>query len=100
VSMLWLDDRRPAPGPHWLVAKTSEEAIALLSTEQVEWISFDHDLVGDDTGMKVVDWLDRKQFDQNDYALPGYSVHSGNPVGASNIRRAMEAIYRRQDRLS
>ncbi len=70
---LWVDDERPAPDNSWTVAKTSDDAIAFLyevgtdasvykystegEKEVIEEISLDHDLGGDDTGFKVLDWM-------------------------------------------
>lgn len=63
---VWLDDqavRDPASG--WAIARTADEAIALLAAGDVEAISLDHDL-GDTrydpyprevTGMDVVRWM-------------------------------------------
>ena len=40
---LWLDDVRPAPAG-WTIARTAQEAIALLDQETFDEISLDHDL--------------------------------------------------------
>lgn len=49
VVYLWLDDERKAPthadsGVVWTVAKTADEAIAILETGTVAFASLDHDL--------------------------------------------------------
>jgi len=61
---LWVDDERPAPDDSWVHAKTSESAISHLYMagvpaimDDIEEISLDHDLGGDDTGFKVLDWM-------------------------------------------
>lgn len=71
---LWVDDERPMPWDSnvlWYVhAETSEEAIKWLETWRlnnevrsrplgylIEEVSLDHDLGGDDTGFKVLDWM-------------------------------------------
>lgn len=77
TTNLWIDDiRLPPEGYLW--AKTSAEAINMLSTNDVfKHISFDHDLGGDDTSRKVVLWLC-----ENDGKWPSSaSVHSMNPIG-------------------
>lgn len=64
--LVWLDDqdcRDPESG--WTVVRTADEAIALLSTGEVEAISLDHDLKDfrqspypcEITGMDVVKWM-------------------------------------------
>lgn len=78
VNCLWIDDLRTPP-EGWVWAKTSAEAIELLSAqdERFDFISFDHDLGGDDTSRKVVLWLC-----ENTSKWPQEAaVHSRNPVG-------------------
>lgn len=63
---IWLDDDPERdPGSDWVVARTADEAVVLLSAGDVEAISLDHDL-GDFrhepyprevTGMDVVRWM-------------------------------------------
>lgn len=73
---LWIDDiRLPPPGWEW--AKSSTEAIAILSSNVVDEVSFDHDLGGDDTSRRVVIWIC-----ENDFCFPPVCrIHSANPVG-------------------
>ncbi len=77
MSRLWVDDLREPPASDWAVARTSAEAVALLSEVDFDTLSLDHDLGGDDTTRAVVLWLcahpDR---------WPGeVRVHTANPVG-------------------
>lgn len=78
--MLWIDDVRPAPQGFDL-AINSSAAIAMLDTQMrsgtpYQYISFDHDLGGDDTTRKVVMWMI-----ESDHPPVGWKVHSANPVG-------------------
>lgn len=73
MTKLWVDDERPAPDNTWIVAKTSADAIMFLreigcdasvynySSEGekavITEVSLDHDLGGEDTGFKVLDWM-------------------------------------------
>lgn len=78
VNCLWIDDLR-LPPEGWVWAKTSAEAIELLAAQEkrFDFISFDHDLGGDDTSRKVVLWLC-----ENTSKWPQEAaVHSRNPVG-------------------
>ena len=94
---LFLDDRRDPPaGGGWTVVRSSAEAIRLLATGDVTYISFDHDLGDEDTGMLVVDWLDERASTDPSFPVPAWRVHSANPVGAARIRAAMESIERRR----
>jgi hypothetical protein len=73
---------------HW--CKTADEAIQLLSTGEVEFISFDHDLGADEngTGYGVACCIEM-HIAQNLIPMPQWAVHSANPVGRKNIERAM-----------
>lgn len=86
---LWVDDERPAPDDSWTVAKTSNEAIKTLtygSAYFTNWeeISLDHDLGGEDTGMKVVDWM-------TDYGFwpKVVTVHTANPPARKRMLAAL-----------
>jgi len=71
------------------VTRSSEETIEWLETNGVpDFISFDHDLGGDDTAMAVVDFLIERDLDTNGKFIGGdfsFNVHSDNPVGKANI---------------
>lgn len=90
---LWLDDERPLPedaDDTWKVARSSEEAKILLKQlgpENLEQISFDHDLGNDDTAIVFIRWMIANCFD----CSPEYRVHSQNPVGRKNIESLMES---------
>lgn len=75
MTGLWVDDLRPAP-PGWTWAKSSAEAISLLTDGEFTAISLDHDLGGDDTTRPVVLWLC-----ENDRWPAEVRVHTANPVG-------------------
>lgn len=106
-SMLWLwidDARRPERNDEhpWQWAKSSKDAIEILQRVglgRVFIISFDHDLGGDDTGMKVFNWIEEQivMFSQPFYG--DMVVHSANPVGRENIQRAIRRLYVRLGRL-
>ena len=85
---LWVDDERPAPDATWVVATTSEEAISRLSAmaDVFEEVSLDHDLGGDDTGMKVVDWMASWGF------WPKVvTIHTANPPARDRMLAAVNA---------
>lgn len=88
---LWIDDVRSPPDDTWVWAKTSIEANNKLCEDDPVLISFDHDLGEDDTSMNVIKYIER-------WAAAGiiekfeWQVHSMNPVGRENIKRAMERI--------
>src|SRR5574343_1662990 len=100
---LFIDDERFPPEKSvrdFAIARTSQEAINMMK-EYVcpEFISFDHDLGGDDTAVIVVNWminkdLDRRSYGIDDLFIPNdfqFDVHSQNPVGAKNIRELLNS---------
>jgi hypothetical protein len=74
---LWVDDERCAP-PGWRWAHNSDLAITALSPGEVQEISLDHDLGGEDTTRRVVTWMI-----ENGVWPQRVCVHTANPVGRS-----------------
>lgn len=82
-----------APG-NWTVARSSEEAIAMVKANGMpEMMSLDHDLGETDTSFVFLHWLSREFWDGKSF-VPGYRVHSANPVGAANLRAFMDSWRR------
>lgn len=83
---LFLDDIRYPPSSEWTLLRNSRVALVVLDglrlqDKQIETMSFDYDLGGDDTAYRVMyylcDW---------DYWPTNIFVHSQNPVGAETLR--------------
>jgi hypothetical protein len=77
---LWIDDERVMPAEFTHMAMSSVQAIRLLEqAEDVELVSFDHDLgglSGDDTSRPVLTWMIEH------YRWPReIRFHTANPVG-------------------
>ncbi len=95
---VWLDDcRLPNPIHAWdKWAKTAHEAIELLKTGKVEVISLDHDL-GDatvtGTGYDVAKFIEEAAF-HNTLPQLHWSLHTANPVGRQNMKRALDNAER------
>jgi hypothetical protein len=89
---LWLDDKRPMPWPYTVHVKTASEAIAELEAGGVTHISLDHDL-GDiqktGNGYMVACWIEKAAYEGVLERLE-WAVHSMNPIGAENMRRALQ----------
>lgn len=98
MTRLFIDDLRDPPDAIWRVARSSAAAIEILAGGGVTEVSFDHDLGGEDTAMRVVDWLDERVSTDPSFPMPAWTVHSANPVGQQRIRAALEAMERRRDR--
>ena len=93
--ILFLDDERDpsyvfSRGEAFMpvrVARSTEDAKAVVSLYgPPAHMALDHDLGGDDTTMVFLKWF-REECAPKE--VPTYSVHSSNPVGASNIRAYM-----------
>lgn len=86
---LYIDDIRVPATEGWDIVRTSSEAVEYLKLNGCpRFISFDHDLGGDDTAMIVVHWMVDKDLDDNGNFIPkdfDFNVHSANPVGVKNI---------------
>lgn len=94
---LFIDDIRNPPQGDWVVVRSSDEALAYIQNNGMPaFISFDHDLGGDDTTMvflrKLVDFIWNGDDDP-----PAYEVHSANPVGRKNIISFMESWKKSQN---
>lgn len=76
---LFLDDLRNAPNGYTLV-RTYEECISLLSANEIEILSLDHDLGTHKTGYDICLWLV-----ENEIYPKQILIHSANPVGQKNM---------------
>jgi hypothetical protein len=92
---LFLDDIRDPPHTDWVVVRSSANALYIVreSGELPVAVSLDHDLGGEDNAMVFLKGLydiwesvNGKWID-----IPGYIVHSANPVGSQNIVSFMES---------
>lgn len=99
IKKLWVDDERPAPDESWDVAKTADEAIKWLYGYRIRNIdngydpsfmiyevSLDHDLGGDDTGFKVLDWM----IEHNVWPKI-LTIHTSNPPARQRMLAAANA---------
>lgn len=93
---LFIDDERFPPDVsynEWVVTQSSNDAIwAVESYGLPQYISFDHDLGGEDTSIVFINWLINHMLD-NKLSFPKdfeYYVHSQNPVGKKNIENLMD----------
>jgi hypothetical protein len=86
---LFLDDLRyPTVGSDWIIARSTDEAKKLVELwGPPAFISFDHDLGGDDTSMVFLRWLSNEYYD----AEIDYCIHSANPIGSANLVSVMES---------
>lgn len=82
----------------WTWIRIAADAIALLSTVEVEEISLDHDL-GDSpivgNGNQVLVWLEEAAFTNPDYWPPITHVHSGNQSARMKMDLGLAGLERR-----
>lgn len=91
---MFIDDIRNPPSNDYVVVRSSNEALTYIKKNGMpSFISFDHDLGGDDTTMVFL----RKLVDcvwNGDDIPPDFIVHSANPVGSKNIVSFMDSWKR------
>lgn len=88
---LFLDDIRNPPNDEYIIVRSTNEAIEHIKKHGMpDFISFDHDLGENDTTMMFLHKLYNEIWTIND-PIPGYTVHSANPIGKLNIISFMES---------
>ena len=100
---IWVDDERPMPWTEGKIAdihaETSDEAIRWLESwrrnnaergrplnNMIDEVSLDHDLGGDDTGMKVLDWMI-----EHGVWPAELTIHTSNPPARKQMLAAANA---------
>jgi hypothetical protein len=79
--------------------RSAEEALHLIASkglENIEAISFDHDL-GEDcmSGYDLASIIEEMVYEAEFSSIPKLFIHSANPVGVKNLERCFESITRR-----
>jgi hypothetical protein len=86
---MYIDDIRTPKSEFDKIVRSSKEAQDFVQLNFCpDYISFDHDLGGDDTSMIFIKWLIEEDLNQNGALIPNnftYNVHSANPIGSANI---------------
>lgn len=86
---IWLDDIREPP-LDWVWVKNAKDAWYVICMAykrgQFEGVSFDHDLGEDGTGYDLACLMECFSV----YPSIFINIHSANPVGVENIKKAME----------
>ncbi len=96
--ILYLDDERnPQTNRPWTIARTVSDAKNLVMTKGApDFISFDHDIDENGTGMDFAKWLIDMDMDGKIELGPDFDwiIHSANPVGSKNIQGILESYMR------
>lgn len=90
---MYLDDVRPMPDGFDVAAKSYQEAVRLLATGCIKFISFDHDLGTKETGHDLANLIE-KAANKGTLEPILWEIHSANPVGRKNIEEAMRGAQR------
>lgn len=92
---LYVDDLRTPP-TGWLVARSVEEAVAVLRKGGVTHVSLDFDLGNPrfGTGLDVLDWLERA-VELGQLWLPRLQAHSGSTFGRLELEARINELSRR-----
>ena len=94
-KLVFLDDEREPWDPEWMLVKTYDECVQVLSQGNVEHLSLDHDLsnehyngdLGDEkTGYHVVLWMAENGI----WPTKTLIVHTMNPAGRERMVRTAE----------
>jgi len=98
---IYIDDLREPKGKFDKVLRSSEEAIEWLTRYGCPcFISFDHDLGGEDTAMIIVKWMVEMDMNMSGDWIPlnfSWNVHSANPVGVANIDGYLKSYMKSKD---
>lgn len=97
MKKLYLDDVRTTP-KGWDRAHTAQECVDLLSTQEYEYVSLDHDL-GEDkpTGHDVLVWLEEAVAGNKTFKVPTVFIHTSNPAGRQRMVQALQSIWKLKD---
>jgi hypothetical protein len=66
-----------------------------MSEIHFDFISFDHDLGGNDTAMRVFDFIERKFYEDDVSFHFHWNIHSANPIGKDNLERALSRLFQK-----
>jgi len=94
---MYLDDIRSPQGEFDIIMRSSKTAINYMERYGCPgFISFDHDLGGEDTAIILIKWMVEMDMDLNYEFIPEgfeFNVHSANPVGAANINGYLKSYF-------
>lgn len=92
---VYVDDLRDCP-EGFIIARTFEEAVALLEQHEVDILSLDHDLGEDGEGNLLLTGYDLvKYFCEHGLRANKIYLHTDNPVGRENMYETLKGAKRR-----
>jgi hypothetical protein len=103
-NAFWIGENENLTKVRMIIARSSIEAIHHFDVDGCPaFISFDHDLGGEDHAMKVVHDLIERDLNMEGNFIPKdfkYYVHSQNCVGVQNIRGLLDGYLEHKKRES
>lgn len=98
MEKLYIDDIRTPSTEGWSITRNSKETIDYMVDNGCPvYISFDHDLGGEDTSMVIVKWMIEHDLNNKGKFIPynfEFNVHSANPVGKGNIEATLNSYLK------
>lgn len=95
---MYIDDIRNPKGEFDIIVRSSVETIDYMNENVCpSFISFDHDLGGDDTSIVIVHYMIEKDLNSNGKYIPEgftWNIHSANPVGVLNIDSLLKSYMK------
>jgi hypothetical protein len=92
---IFLDDTKPPPGSDWIVCRTVDHAVFLLSNpalERVQLISMDYDLAHE-TAYDLIERISG-QVKDGMKSVPKLVIHSANPSDRKRLEDGFQMIDR------
>lgn len=92
---LYVDDERSIPAG-WDFARSYDDAITKLSSNEYDHVSLDHDIASynkdgrEMTGYDIALWLAERKITESGYVPPVVTCHSANPAGRKNIESVIK----------
>lgn len=94
---MFLDGIRVPQETFTVIARSSKEAIEYVKNNSCpNFISFDHDLGGEDTSMVFLKWLVSEDINKGNIIPHNFTftIHSANPVGTKNIESYIKSYLK------
>jgi len=94
---MYIDDIREPHNEFDIIVRSSQQAIQTMQEYGCPlFISFDHDLGGDDTSMIIVKFMIDTDLNEGSFIPEDFkwNIHSANPIGSANINGMMRSYMK------
>lgn len=100
-TKVFFDDLRNTTEDFLIVRSSQDFKNYVIKNGCPSFISFDHDLGGDDTAMVFIHWLIEYDLDNQGSIIPStfdFNIHSANPVGVKNIDGLLKSYLNQKEK--